>query len=121
MSPQSHSAFRPKWRGAGRAYPSTSRQRPRAAHAPSIAPFQMIFEISERLLPVFAIGRSHRLVIEIDDPLILFGIERRFPRQGQPHEAARALRPNIVAAGEKRLSEQSLRLEVPLVGGEKQP
>jgi hypothetical protein len=37
--------------------------------ATSIAPFQMIFEIGERILPVFAIRRSHRLLIEIDDPL----------------------------------------------------
>ncbi len=91
----------------------------RADHARSVAPLQMVFEIGERILPVFAIGRSHRLVIEIDDPLILFGIDRRFPRQGQPHEAERALRPNTFAAGEKRLAEQSLRLEVPFIRGEK--
>src|SRR5208283_3507856 len=35
--------------------------------------------------------------------------------------AARPLRLNAVPAPEKRLTEQSLRLEVPLIGGEKQP
>src|ERR1700730_5350758 len=81
----------------------------------------MIFEIGERVLPVFVIRRSHRLVVEIDDPFILFGIDRRFPRQGQPHETARTLRLNTFLAREKRLTKKSLRLEVALVGGEKQP
>ena len=80
---------------------------------------QMAFEIGERILPVSVIGRSHRLVIEIDDPFVLFGINRGFPRQGQPHEAERALRPNTFAAREERLAEQSLRLEVPFIRGEK--
>src|ERR1700730_18962655 len=101
FGPRSHSVAL----GAGRAYCNTLRQKPGAERAASVAPFQMIFEISERILPVFAIGRSHRLVIEIYDPLILFGIDRRFPRQGQPHEAARALRPNSVARPEKRLAD----------------
>ena len=87
--------------------------------ATSIAALQMAFEIGERILPVSVIGRSHRLVIEIDDPFVLFGINRGFPRQGQPHEAERALRPNTFAAREERLAEQSLRLEVPFIGGEK--
>jgi hypothetical protein len=38
----------------------------------TIAPFQMIFEIGECILPVFIIRRSYRFVIEIDDPFILF-------------------------------------------------
>jgi hypothetical protein len=32
----------------------------------------------------------HRFVIKVNNPFILFGINRGFPRQGQPHEAARA-------------------------------
>ena len=79
----------------------------------------MVFEISERILPVSVIRRSHRLVIKIDDPFVLFGIDRGFPRQGQPHEAERALRPNTFAAREKYSAKQSLRLEVPFIRGEK--
>jgi hypothetical protein len=78
----------------------------------------MVFEIGERILPISVTGRSHRLVIEIDDPLILFGINRGFPRQGQPHEAERALRPNTFAAREEGLAEQGLRLEMPFIRGE---
>ena len=48
----------------------------------SIAALQMVFEKGERILPVSVIGRSHRLVIEIDDPFVLFGINRAFTRQG---------------------------------------
>jgi hypothetical protein len=50
--------------------------------ATSIAALQMVFEKGERILAVSVIGRSHRLVIEIDDPFVLFGINRGFPRQG---------------------------------------
>src|SRR4029450_3993103 len=78
-------------------------------------------EIDECSLPVFVTRRSYRFVVEVNNPFILFGIDRRFPRQGQPHEAARPLRPNTLAAPEKRLTEQSLRLEVPLISGKKQP
>jgi hypothetical protein len=86
--------------------------------ATSIPPLPMVFEIGECILPVSVIGRSHRFVIEVNNPFVLFGINRGFPRQGQPHEAERALRPNIVAAREERLAEQSLRLEVPFFRGE---
>lgn len=55
---------------------------PNGGGARSIAALQMILEIGERILPVFVIRRSHRLVVEINDPFILFGIDRRFPRQG---------------------------------------
>jgi methyltransferase family protein len=87
--------------------------------ATSIPPLRMVFEIGECILPVILIRRSHRFVIEVNNPFILFGINRGFPRQGQPHEAARALRSNTFASREERLAEQSLRLEVSFTGGEK--
>ncbi len=98
---------------------TTPRQKPRANHARSVAALQMVFKMSERILPVSVIRRSHRLVIKIDDPFVLFGIDRRFPRQGEPHEAKRALRPDAFAAREEYLAEQSLRLEMPFIRGEK--
>jgi hypothetical protein len=79
----------------------------------------MVFEIGECILPVIVIRRSHRLIVKIDDPIVLFGINRAFPRQGQPHEAH--ARPNTFASREERLAEQNFRLEVSFTGGEKQP
>src|SRR2546430_7931522 len=87
----------------------------------SIAALRMVFEISERFMPVRLIGRGNGFFIEIDNPFVFIGIDRRLPCQGQPHQAARPLRPNAVAASKEQLTEQSLRLDMPLIGSERKP
>src|SRR5262249_17225264 len=94
--------------------------RPATARVRSSAALYMIFE-NERLLPFRLAGRRKSLIIKINDPLVLIGIGRRIPCQGQPHEAKGPLRANALAAKEKQLTEQRLSLDIILPRGVRKP